>query len=287
MGNPGDGRRRKTTLCEKLPVNGGKPEKAFEGEQRWPLAGRETAAASNHLRSVAGDEGGEGDGAETLEDVLVDLLMVMMMMMLMMMLMMMMMMMRMVDLAGHSLPVGERGSAREKLEDEDAKRPNVGSLVVGLVGDDLRRHVLRGPTERPSPLLPDQLLGETKVGELDVAGGVEEQVLRLEISIDDASGVEVVEGKDDAGDIEGGGLVREPPTVPQQRPKLTSEARLHQHVQVFWAVECLVHFDYERASTLQHDLFLVEDVLLLLHIFDLILFKFLEGKRSACGSCSD
>lgn len=262
MGNPGDGRRRKTTLCEKLPVDGGKPEKAFEGEQRWPLAGRETAAASDHLRSVAGDEGGEGDGAEPLEDVLV-------------------------DLAGHSLPVGERGSAREKLEDEDAKRPNVGSLVVGLVGDDLRRHVLRGPTERPSPLLPDQLLGETKVGELYVAGGVEEQVLRLEISIDDASGVEVVEGKDDAGDIEGGGLVREPPTVPQQRPKLTSEARLHQHVQVFWAVECLVHFDYERASTLQHDLLLVEDVLLLLHIFDLILFKFLEGKRSACGSCSD
>ena len=43
----------------------------------------------------------------------------------------------MVDLAGHSLPVGERGSAREKLEDEDAKRPNVGSLVVGLVGDPL------------------------------------------------------------------------------------------------------------------------------------------------------
>ena len=113
----------------------------------------------------------------------------------------------MVDLAGHSLPVGERGSAREKLEDKDAKRPNVGSLVVGLVGDDLGRHVLRGPTERPSPLLPNQLLGETKVGQLDVAGGVEEQVLRFEISVDDASGVKVVEGKDDAGDIEGSGLV--------------------------------------------------------------------------------
>ena len=91
MGNPRDGGRRKTTLCEKLPVDGGKPEKAFEGEQRWPLAGRETATASDHLRSVAGDEGGEGDGAEPLEDVLVDLLMVMMTMMVMMLMMVMMM----------------------------------------------------------------------------------------------------------------------------------------------------------------------------------------------------
>jgi len=218
----------------------------LEGKQRWTLARREPAAAPDHLGGVARDEGGEGDGAEPFEDVLV-------------------------HLAWHGLPVGEGGSTGEKLEDEDAKRPDVGALVMRLVGDNLRRDIFRGATERPSSLLPNQLLGKTKVSQLDVAGRIKEQVLWFEIPVDDASGMEVIKGEDDTGDIEGCRLVGEPTTVPQQSPKFPAQARLHQHVQVFRAVERLVHLDDEWASALEHDLLLVEDMLLLLHVLDLVL----------------
>ena len=40
---------------------------------------------------------------------------------------------------------------------------------------------------------------------LNVALGVEQEVLRLEISVDDAAAVQVVDGVDDAGDVEPGG----------------------------------------------------------------------------------
>ena len=51
---------------------------------------------------------------------------------------------------------------------EDAEGPDVGPQVVALVGDDLRRHVLRGPTEGPGLIAGVKLLGETKIYQLDV-----------------------------------------------------------------------------------------------------------------------
>ena len=59
------------------------------------------------------------------------------------------------NLVGGRLPVGEGRGAGEQLEDEDAEGPDVGALVVRLVGDDLRGDVLGGATERPGPLLPN------------------------------------------------------------------------------------------------------------------------------------
>ena len=40
---------------------------------------------------------------------------------------------------------------------------------MALVEDDLRSHVLRGPTEGPGLIAGVELLGETKIYQLDVA----------------------------------------------------------------------------------------------------------------------
>ena len=109
----------------------------MEGKERRALAGRESAATADHLGGVACDERGEGDGAEPFENVLI-------------------------NLAWHSLPVREGGSAGEKLKNEDAKRPNVGALVVRLVGDDLRRDIFRRATEGPSSSSPTNCLAKPK-----------------------------------------------------------------------------------------------------------------------------
>ena len=51
---------------------------------------------------------------------------------------------------------------------------------------------------------PRGLTSYLKLTDLDVSLGVEQQVLRLEIPVYDAAAVQIVDGVDDAGDVEPG-----------------------------------------------------------------------------------
>ena len=61
-----------------------------------------------------------------------------------------------------------------------------------LVQDDFWSNIFRGATESPRLAAGVDVLGEAKVDHLDVALLVQKQVLRLEISVDDSSVVEVL-----------------------------------------------------------------------------------------------
>ena len=61
-----------------------------------------------------------------------------------------------------------------------------------LVQDDFWSNIFRGATESPRLAARVNMLGEAKVDHLDVALLVQKQVLRLEISVDDSSVVEVL-----------------------------------------------------------------------------------------------
>ena len=61
-----------------------------------------------------------------------------------------------------------------------------------LVQDDFWSNIFRGATESPRLATRVDVLGEAKVDHLDVALLVQKQVLRLEISVDDSSVVEVL-----------------------------------------------------------------------------------------------
>ena len=69
-------------------------------------------------------------------------------------------------------------------------------LTIGgggyLVQDDFWSNIFRGATESPRLAARVDVLGEAKVDHLDVALLVQKQVLRLEISVDDSSVVEVL-----------------------------------------------------------------------------------------------
>ena len=69
-------------------------------------------------------------------------------------------------------------------------------LTIGgggyLVQDDFWSNIFRSATESPSLAARVDVLGEAKVDHLDVALLVQKQVLRLEISVDDSSVVEVL-----------------------------------------------------------------------------------------------
>jgi hypothetical protein len=104
----------------------------------------------------------------------------------------------------------------EQFKHEYSERPVVGADVVALVQDDFGRHVLGRAAERPRLATDLQLFGETKVDELDVAGAVEKQVLGLEVAVDDASRVQVVERLHHASGVEACRAVVKVSAVPEK-----------------------------------------------------------------------
>jgi hypothetical protein len=80
----------------------------------------------------------------------------------------------------HGVLVGEGVDTREHLVEEDAECPPVDGLSVAFVEEHFGGEVLGGPTERVGAALAD--LGEAEVGELEVAGVVDEEVFGLEVA---------------------------------------------------------------------------------------------------------
>ena len=101
-------------------------------------------------------------------------------------------------------------------------------LLLGLTG---------GPAESPRLAPLRDPLGEPEVDHLDVSPGVQEEVLRLQVPVDDPPGVEVIDGGYDAGHVEPGGGVVEPAAVAQDGPQLAAQAGLHQEVDVLAVAE--------------------------------------------------
>eukprot|EP00968_Pinguiococcus_pyrenoidosus_P002264 scaffold122_cov236-Pinguiococcus_pyrenoidosus.AAC.15 len=101
---------------------------------------------------------------------------------------------------GEGVLVEIRRVARQHLEDENAQGPPVHAEAVALTLNDLRRQVLRRAAERPRLVLHH--LGEAEVGDLEEALARQQQVLRLEVSVDDAVVVQVAEGQHDGRGVE-------------------------------------------------------------------------------------
>ena len=88
---------------------------------------------------------------------------------------------------GAPVLVVERGHAGDKLKDEDTERPPVGSTVVALLQDDLRCEVLWCAAKRVCLAAWGHFLGKAKISDLEVALGVDQQVLWLQVTAPAAS----------------------------------------------------------------------------------------------------
>ena len=87
---------------------------------------------------------------------------------------------------------------------------------MALVKNNFRGYVFWGATERPGFAANLEFLGEPEVHQLDEAGRVQQQVLRLQIAVDDPPGVQVVEGFDNAGCVEPRSSVIKVPAIPEK-----------------------------------------------------------------------
>ena len=80
-------------------------------------------------------------------------------------------------------------------------------------------------------LLVHQLLREPEVGQLHMPVPVQQNVLRLQVTVHDLLGVQVLQGTDDLGRVEEPRVVGEAAAVAQVAEQLAAGHELHQHVE--------------------------------------------------------
>ncbi len=85
--------------------------------------------------------------------------------------------------------------------------------------------------------LVDGLLAEAEVGELDMALSVEQDVLGLEVAIDDALPVEMLQRQRDLGDVEAGRVLQEDALALEVHEQLATTEVLQDEVELTFSLK--------------------------------------------------
>ena len=119
----------------------------------------------------------------------------------------------------HQFAIGvvKRRQAVDHLVDQDAQRPPVHALSVRLrvnereegdhFPDDFWSKVLGSATKGMRSVSFDSLLGEAKVRDADVTLRIEDEILRLQVSVDDVVVVEMANPHRDFRSVELGSIL--------------------------------------------------------------------------------
>ena len=189
---------------------------------------------------------------------------------------------------------GSGRTTNEKLEKKDTKSPPIDGAGVAKALDDLGGDVLLGADKGVGDdaglgvehaLLEDLrgeldggALAEVKVGEDDVAGGRHEDVLGLEVAVDEAEHVEVLEREQDLAAVELGPRLGEAVAglALERAEELAARAKVHHKVEAVHALERPVQRHDERVVRRRQDLALRLHALHLLALDHLLLRQHLH-----------
>ena len=146
----------------------------------------------------------------------------------------------------------KRDTSTKELEQADAQGPDVCVLVVPFANNGLWRHVVRRADQRVGPALVD--FGGAKVDQLHVASDVYHYVRRLQVTVYDVPLVQVLQGQDQAADVEQTVVVGQKADVLENRVELKAVNVLQQEVNSFGVFEGFYKFDYKRTVDHPQDL---------------------------------
>eukprot|EP00968_Pinguiococcus_pyrenoidosus_P022248 scaffold3100_cov248-Pinguiococcus_pyrenoidosus.AAC.3 len=177
----------------------------------------------------------------------------------------------------------ERRHANAKLVAQHTQRPVVHRPVVAVVADELRRQVVRRAAQGEGLGAGRQDLRQAEVHDLDVAVGVQHQVLRLDVSVRDAVRVHVRQRQQHAGHVEAGGGLLEVSALAQVREQLSTLQQLQHEEDAAGGGEGAVQADDEGVPAHLQDDLLVVDALLQPVLHDGLLALGLESKRLLRG----
>mmetsp|Transcript_23181 Transcript_23181/g.54206 ORF Transcript_23181/g.54206 Transcript_23181/m.54206 type:complete len:204 (-) Transcript_23181:881-1492(-) len=146
------------------------------------------------------------------------------------------------------LVLGVEGrEANKHLVDENAQAPPVHCLAVSLLRQHLRGHVLRRPTEGVRRLLRSvaDVLGQAEVGQLDVTVCGQKQVLWFQVTVDEAHGVQVLQGQHHLGRVEARTLLGKTLLFLKVGEELTTIDVVQDHIQLVFRLEGVFEVDKE------------------------------------------
>mmetsp|Transcript_19855 Transcript_19855/g.33355 ORF Transcript_19855/g.33355 Transcript_19855/m.33355 type:complete len:404 (-) Transcript_19855:1809-3020(-) len=135
--------------------------------------------------------------------------------------------------------------ADNHLVHQHPERPVVCAAIVARALQDLRRQVVRRPAQRVCVLIFFELFGEPEVHDLYVSFAVEQHVLQLEVAVDDAPLVHVVEPEEDGRRVKARAAFSEGGGVGEMREELPAEQRLEEHVNATFIPEGLDEVQHE------------------------------------------
>jgi hypothetical protein len=148
----------------------------------------------------------------------------------------------------------ERGLAVQQLVQQDAERPHVDLLVLVVAADHLGRHVLvraakRDPVVRLGPGSArelGELAAPAEVGHLGHEVRVEQDVLRLEVAVQEALAVDVLQRQGHLGHDLARVALRKPLVPLQKLVQVPVRSVLQQHVQLLVRLDQVVELYYVR-----------------------------------------
>mmetsp|Transcript_21455 Transcript_21455/g.68372 ORF Transcript_21455/g.68372 Transcript_21455/m.68372 type:complete len:247 (+) Transcript_21455:485-1225(+) len=140
----------------------------------------------------------------------------------------------------------KRAHAGGDLEDEHAERPPVHAVRVKLAENDLRAHVVGRPANRVGPL---RLLRQPEIGDARVAPFAQKDVLRLEVTVQDAARMDGVQCLNHRRDVKLGVALGQSRLLllAEHRVHVTPVEQLHEEVDVSVVVERAEKLHQERA----------------------------------------
>ena len=156
----------------------------------------------------------------------------------------------------------EGGAAGAHLEDQDPEGPPVCSERHSALVQVLGGHVIWRPLEGIRLLARLQHLGDAQVRYLQVPVGGDEEVLELEVAVEDALLVQVLEAEDGAGSKEARMVLWEAQVgavLDDIVEELPSEDRVHQHVEAAVVLGRDDQVDDEAVLALGQEALLLED----------------------------
>lgn len=197
----------------------------------------------------------------------------------------------------------ERGHAKQHLVDENTQRPPVDRRSVAVPSNHLRSNVLLRADKRvgsevgnarfgvqlghvsraldsgSSKLL--RLLGQVEIRQHDVAGLMQQNVFRLEISVNVAHEMQVLERSSDLGSVELRVCLSHTLALSglQSPEKLASHAVLHTEIEVVVGLEGVVESHNEGVVGRGENLLLCKRPLDLVSLDHLLLGQHLHGKQ--------
>ena len=167
--------------------------------------------------------------------------------------------------------------ADDHLVSENTEGPPIDRETMAQLVNDFGRQILRRTAERLRLLVALENLGETEVGQRDVAILTHEDVLRLQITIDNLLLMQMAKGESHGQRVELGPLLGELTRLAQVHEQLATTHKLHDEVDSRVRLEDEFHADEERMISLLQNLLLEHRGLNLIELKDGVLTQGLHS----------